>query len=385
MGGWWNWRYFYKEVAPFCALVAAQFTEVGVNILFKEATAKGLSYYAFILYSFTLSTLILLLPFAFIFPRSTGLPSLNLSILTKVFSLGFIACSAQLCGYKGIEFSSPTLASTMANLLPAFIFILAVFSGEYHVFIHKQKVSSVINLEFDRIKCLTDRMERADLRSSSTQAKIIGSIASIAGALIVVLYEGPKILNVASPSPNFPLGSSQRNWLLGGFLLAVAYTLMSIWYIVLTHIIKLYPAEMIVAFLCNLCATIIAAPVCFLAEQNLSNWRLKPDITLVAVLYSAFFSTFFSTVVYTWGVHIKGPVYVSIFKPLSVAIAAAMSAIFLGEALYLGSVIGAIILCIGFYAVIWGKAREEELHEDENYSLSNSGSQSNNKVPLLQS
>jgi drug/metabolite transporter (DMT)-like permease len=34
--------------------------------------------------------------------------------------------SGQLCGYKGIEYSSPTLASAMSNLTPAFTFILAV-------------------------------------------------------------------------------------------------------------------------------------------------------------------------------------------------------------------------------------------------------------------
>ncbi|GKU96965.1 hypothetical protein SLEP1_g10145 [Rubroshorea leprosula] len=41
-----------------------------------------------------------------------------------------------------------------------------------------------------------------------------------------------------------------------------------------------------------------------------------------------------------------------------------MSALFLGDALYLGSVIGAVIISIGFYAVIWGKAKEEAMEED---------------------
>ena len=122
------WRFCYREVAPFSALVTVQFTEVGVNILFKEATRKGLSYYAFIFYSFALSNLVLLLPLPFIFRRfclsyphliitciwfksisfctqnlsfnyyciyvcicrSTGLPSLNFSLLCKVFSLGLL-------------------------------------------------------------------------------------------------------------------------------------------------------------------------------------------------------------------------------------------------------------------------------------------------------
>ncbi|MED6172936.1 hypothetical protein PIB30_054578 [Stylosanthes scabra] len=357
------WKFFHKEVAPFTALVIVQFTEVGVNILSKEATTKGLSYYVFVFYSLVITDLILLLSLPFFIRRSTGLPPLNFSLLCKIFSLGVLVFSAQICGNKGIKFSSPSLASAVGNLVPAFIFILAVLF----------------------------RLENITLRSSSTQAKILGSAVSIAGAFIVIFYKGPTIWNDASPSPspslNSPLRSSQWSWIWGGFLLALAYILVSIWYILLTHVIKIYPAKMIVVFLFTLFGTIIAAPVCFLAENNLSAWRLKPDITLVAVIYSGFFCTFFSTVVHTWCLHLKGPVYVSIFKPLSIVIATTMSVIFLGEALYLGSVVGAVILAAGFYSVIWGKAKEEELLEDENYlsGSSNSGSQSNGKVPLLQS
>lgn len=41
--------------------------------------------------------------------------------------------------------------------------------------------------------------------------------------------------------------------------------------------------------------------------------------------------------VHTWGLHVKGPVYISLFKPLSIAIAAVLSAIFLGDAIYFGT------------------------------------------------
>ena len=44
----------------------------------------------------------------------------------------------------------------------------------------------------------------------------------------------------------------------------------------------------------------------------------------------------FGVLVHTWGLHIKGPVYVALFKPLSIAIAAVMGFIFLGDDLYLG-------------------------------------------------
>lgn len=48
----------------------------------------------------------------------------------------------------------------------------------------------------------------------------------------------------------------------------------------------------------------------------------------------------------------------------------------------LGSLIGAMIISIGFYTVMWGKAKEE-LTED--YGASTLGSPSTQKVPLLQS
>ena len=49
-----------------------------------------------------------------------------------------------------------------------------------------------------------------------------------------------------------------------------------------------------------------------------------------------FTGTSLTTLVHTWGLHIKGPVYVALFKPLSIAIAAVFTAIFLGDALHLG-------------------------------------------------
>ncbi|XP_075673967.1 WAT1-related protein At5g40230-like [Castanea sativa] len=348
--------YWYKDVLPFSAMVAVECTNVGLNTLFKAATLKGLSYYVFILYSYAIATL-LLLPLAFIF-RRPGLPTFKLSLLYRIFLLGVLGFSAQLCGYKGIEYSSPTLASAMGNLTPAFTFIFAVIF----------------------------RMENLALRSSITQAKIVGTIVSISGALIVVFYKGPTIISAASQSPSlsfhFSLGSSQTDWIIGGLLLAAEYLLISIWYIVQTQVMKIYPSELTVVFLYKLCATIISAPVCLIAEGNFSDWRLRPDIALVSIIFTGLFGLPFTTVVRTWGLHLKGPVYVSIFKPLSIAIAAAMGVIFLGDALCLGSIIGAIIISVGFYAVVWAKAKEELREDHCNGSL---GSSSDDKTPLLHS
>ena len=86
--------------------------------------------------------------------------------------------------------------------------------------------------------------------------------------------------------------------------------------------------------------------------------------------------------VHTWVLRIKGPVYVAMFKPLSIAIAVALGVMFLGDTLHLGSLVGATVISIGFYTVMWGKATEENVDEDV------PGQQSpptTENVPLLQS
>ncbi|PPS16585.1 hypothetical protein GOBAR_AA03997 [Gossypium barbadense] len=312
-------QYCYNHVLPLTAMVAVECTNVGLNVLFKEATAKGMNRYIFITYSYAVGTL-LLLPLSFVFPSSrTVIPSLKFHLGSRIFLLGLI-------------------------------------------------------------------LERVALRSSSGQAKIIGTIASISGALLVVLYKAPKVL------VQWPLESSEPNWVISGILLATAYLLFSIWYIVQTQVLEIYPTELIVALFYNLCGAIISVPVSLITQPKLSSWILRPSVAVIAVLYSGVFQSFSSLVV-TWGLHLKGPVYIAIFSPVSIAIAAFMSAIFLGDSLHLGVfssnmcigidyssptlasaisnlepaftfilavlfIIGAIIISMGFYAVISGKAKE---------------------------
>ncbi|XP_024182765.1 WAT1-related protein At4g15540 isoform X3 [Rosa chinensis] len=282
------WRYAQKDlILPFTAMVTMECIYVGLNIFFKAATSRGLSYYVFIVYSYAVATL-LLLPLPFIF-RRTGLPPFKLSLLFELFLLGLT------------------------------------------------------------------RMESLSFRSSSSQAKVMGTLVSISGAMVVVLYKGPTILST----------TAEKNWVKGGLLVAVGFLMFSTWSILQKHIMKTTCTdELVLAFLNNLCGTIISAPVCFLEEKELGAWIVRPGIPLLAILYSGAFGSSLNILVHMWGVNVKGPVYVSSFKPLSIAIAAASGVIFLGDDLHLGIVVGAVMLSIGLFAVLWGKAKEEEMSED---------------------
>ncbi|XAR71189.1 hypothetical protein NMG60_11028340 [Bertholletia excelsa] len=229
-------------------------------------------------------------------------------------------------------------------------------------------------------------MEKLEWRSSRSQAKVVGTIVSIAGALAVTLYKGPPLL-YARPSPSSlhrPRASPYSSWAIGGLYLTTDYALVAIWYILLAFIMREYPAELTVMFFYNLCVCLLSFVVGLIAEPHPSAWKIRPDITLASMLCSGVFVSFLNNVVHTWVLHVKGPVYTAMFKPLSIAIAVAMGVLFLGDSLYLGSVIGAILVSIGFYTVMWGKAKEQLAEEDGESGRSELFS-TTQRVPLLTS
>ncbi len=78
-------------------------------------------------------------------------------------------------------------------------------------------------------------MEKVDLRTKSSLAKCIGTMVSILGALIVTLYKGLPVLSASSPKE--VLLSQQSNWVLGGFLLAIASLCLAILFIVQVNLV----------------------------------------------------------------------------------------------------------------------------------------------------
>ncbi|CDY38468.1 BnaA10g16900D [Brassica napus] len=112
------------------------------------------------------------------------------------------------------------------------------------------------------------RMEQVMLRSSATQAKINGTIVSISGALVIVLYKGPKLLVAAS------FTSCEPSWIIGGLLLVLQFLLLSVWYILQTQIMEIYPEEISVVLFYNMCATLISALVYLFVERELNSWKL---------------------------------------------------------------------------------------------------------------
>ncbi|XP_021717045.1 WAT1-related protein At5g40240-like [Chenopodium quinoa] len=326
-----SWMSMIMGAAPFMVMIIVECVEVGLSTLSKAAMVKGMSNFVFIVYYNALGTLILLPVFLYNIFRGKGV-RITFSLLYKFFLLGLIGiCLLQICAYTGISYSSPTLAAAIGNLIPVFTFILAVIL----------------------------RMEKLDLRNLSSQAKCLGTIVAISGAMVVTLYKGPPLIT-QTPDASNKLLAMPVNWTLGGLLLAITSLLSSTGNILQTATARECPDELTLVFFYSLFGTLQSAAVSVFVESDPKKWILHHRIEIIAIIYAAVTTTVFRNTVITWCLREKGPVYVVSYKPLAIVVAMIMGLVFLGDNLYLGSVIGSVAVTAGFYSVIWGQAKEKD-------------------------
>ncbi|CAJ2665477.1 unnamed protein product [Trifolium pratense] len=349
---------FYMDFLPVVVIIGNECIDMGLLTLFKAATLQGMNNHVFIAYAYAVGTSVLL-PVTLFTRRSRVVPPISFSIIWKSVLLGALGCTSQILGYIGISYSSPTLASAIGNLIPAFTFMLAV----------------------------TFRMEKLSAKSRSSNAKVMGSIISIAGAFVLTFYKGPPILqssytHISSPihQPVEFLKSVDSSWAIAGVLLTVDYFMGSIWYILQVHTLKEFPDELTLVLLYSIAATIISTVVALLSVSDASDWKIGLNLSLISIVSSGIFGKLVGNIVSAWALHLKGAVYVTSFKPLQIIISVGLGIIFLGDTLCLGSIIGATIISIGLYGVLWGKA-SEEIEEDVDILES----PSTENAPLLQS
>ncbi|XP_020206870.1 WAT1-related protein At3g28050 isoform X1 [Cajanus cajan] len=343
-----------KEVGVVAVMLTAELLDVIVNTVSKAAMKKGMNDFVFVMYSNAFAACFLFL-ITLIFYRKRTLPPLSYNIVGLFFVVGLISCSNQMFKFFGIGYSSPTLASALSDLIPAFTFILAIIF----------------------------RMEKFVWKANSTVAKSIGTFVSISGALIMSLYKGQAVIN-SGPSlkllPKKLASSMEFDWVFGAALLAAHSCFLSINYILLTRIVREYPAELVVVLTRIALVSILSVPAAVISVKDLKDLRLGFNMELIAIGCSAIFVLSFRGVIHTWAMGKRGPVYVAMFKPLEIVFAVILGITFLGDNLYVGSVIGAAIVVIGFYAVIWGKSQEKVEEEGAVYSSESYSTE----APLLQ-
>lgn len=222
----------------------------------------------------------------------------------------------------------------MSSLIPAFTFLLAVILS----------------------------IEKVDLRRLSSVSKVLGTAIAISGAFLIIFYKGPAIYMVVSSSGSAQqlLLSKHSNWVLGGGFLTITCFCSAIWNILQAATIKVYSDVTTVNFFFCLFGSIQCTTIALYVERDRGSWVLNPGIEMIAMAFAAVNCVTRASIL-TWCLSRKGPVYVSMFKPVSTAIAMITGIIFLGDTLYIGSVLGAATIFVGFYALIWGQNQEKQM------------------------
>ncbi|KAK3017166.1 hypothetical protein RJ639_006626 [Escallonia herrerae] len=327
---------FFQRAKPYIAMISLQFGYAGMNIITKVSLNRGMSHYVLVVYRHAFATAVIA-PFAIVLERKIR-PKITFSIFMQMFVLGLLGpVIDQNFYYAGLKFTSPTFSCAMSNMLPAMTFVMAVIF----------------------------RMEKLDMTKVRCQAKVVGTMVTVAGAMLMTLYKGEVVEMVWSKHihprktyvPNTS-GTEDRDWLKGSILLIIATFAWASFFILQNVTMRRYAAPLSLTSLVCFLGTLQSIAVTFVMEHRSSVWTIGWDMNLLAAAYAGIVSSSIAYYVQGLVMQKRGPVFVTAFSPLMMIIVAIMGSFILAEKIYLGGVLGAVLIMIGLYSVLWGKYKE---------------------------
>ncbi|CAK7338095.1 unnamed protein product [Dovyalis caffra] len=320
----------FDAYKPAMAMVGLQFIYAGVALFTRAALVQGLSPKVFVVYRQGIATLIMA-PLAYVSRRRSSCGfSLGLRSFAWIFAASLLGVTAnQMAYFEGLFLASSTAASAMTNLMPAITFAMAAIFG----------------------------LEKVYIRSLRSIAKILGTVICVSGAIAMAILKGPKLLNSEFLPPKSFFSPGGDNWLLGCLFLFGSSCFWSLWMILQVPISATCPDHLYSsAWMCFL-ASLQSSAIALFAEKDLAAWKLNTHLEIASSLYggTGLAVSFF---VQAWVISHRGPLFSAMFNPLCTVIVGIFSAIVLHEETYAGSLIGALAVIIGLYAVLWGKAKD---------------------------
>ncbi|KAK8483139.1 hypothetical protein V6N11_004315 [Hibiscus sabdariffa] len=214
-----------------------------------------------------------------------------------------------------------------------------------------------------------DRLEKVNIRKFHSQAKILGTVVTVGGAMLMTLINGPMLQLPWTKSNSRPAlsaaSAAQQDPIKGALMICVGCFCWAGFVILQAITIKSYPAELSLTALICFAGTIEGSIVALAMEAgNAAVWSVHLDVKLLAAVYGGVVCSGIGY--YVQGVIMKtrGPVFVTAFNPLSMVIVAILSSFILSEMLYLGRVLGAVVIVAGLYMVLWGKSKDQQSSEE---------------------
>ncbi|XP_077242427.1 WAT1-related protein At3g18200-like [Tasmannia lanceolata] len=358
------------------AMLALQFCYAGFHIVSRTALNIGVSKVVFPVYRNTIA-LLLLGPFAYILEKKER-PPLTFSLLVQLFLLALCGITANQGFYLlGLYYASPTFASAMQNSVPAITFAMAAALRFLGGFIFEGFLSLPLS---HSLNCLlffflffSFRLEQVNIMRRDGLAKVVGIIACVGGATIITLYKGPPLFHHQLDHPlgisvegAMPFSSKKiESWTLGCIYLLGNCFAWSGWIVLQGPVLKKYPARLSVTSITCFFGLIQFLAIAAFVETDIDHWKIHSAEELLTILYAGVVASGIAFSLQIWCIDRGGPFSVAVFQPVSTLLVAIMAFLIFGDQLYSGAVIGAIVIMVGLYSVLWGKSNEKRIGNQE--------------------
>ncbi|XP_058781916.1 WAT1-related protein At4g08290-like [Vicia villosa] len=327
---------FGSKARPYVLTVAIQFGFAGAFIFSMASFNTGMSRFVFIVYRNIIAA-VSLAPFAWFFERKVR-PKMTLSVFLHIMALALLEpVIDQGFTFLGMQYTSASFTSVLTNTVPSITFFLAVIF----------------------------RIEQVNIKQIRSIAKVVGTLVTFGGAFLMTVYKGPQIHLFYSPNnAHHHAGShdtqSHKHWVSGTLFILCGCFAWSSFFILQSITLKKYPAEMSLSTLICLFGSLMSSAVALVAEHNsgAGTWALGWNFRLYGPLFTGIVNSGITYYVQGLVMQRRGPVFFAAFNPLCMIITCALGSFLFGEQLHLGSIIGAVIIAMGLYFVVWGKAKD---------------------------
>nr|XP_018631792.2 WAT1-related protein At5g47470-like [Nicotiana tomentosiformis] len=308
-----------EDFAMIGGLIGMQFIYAGNSVLASYLMSLGFKPSSLVILS-SFATFLILSPFSYFLERSQWPRQMSLKLLIQLLLISFGGVTLfQSLYIKGINLTSPAMATAMPNLAPGLIFLIAWAFG----------------------------LEKVELRCKYSKVKIVGTLLCITGAILMSLMQSSSNAHIPKKEAQFSLPSPphdddadifNEDKIKGSIYLMAAILVLSSSVVLQATTLGDFPAPISLSAITSFIGMALTVIVELVQEHCLEigfplNIRDLIGYSLLAGIVSGACISFNN-----WAMKKRGPVLVSVFSPIGTVLAVVLSTITLRDSITIGRV-----------------------------------------------